>query len=202
MTSEPRTQNFLALATIRRVTSHVELCSTDNCRQSGNLEKVFRNSEPETIRGHAATEFFIYSAVFLIVVLSAYFTIFFIQSGEISNKEALYIKWFGERFASAANTAMAGQNGFNYTMKFDRLILEKQYRIQFKPSSPGKNAFVFITWESNNATYSFPIGNMSMKAGGCISEVNSPDGTYYEINTSRGTLNFYNDGENLTLAGC
>lgn len=155
-------------------------------------------------KGHAATEFFMYSSVFLIIVMGAYFTIFFVQSADVSNKESLYVKWFGERFASSANFVMGSQQGFNYTMKFERLLIQKPYSVQFKPASSGKNAFVFITWSGNNATYTFPIGAMPVKSGGCVLAVGSADGKYYEINTSVGSLNLYNDGENITLSqsGC
>lgn len=156
-------------------------------------------------RGQVATEFFIYSSMFLIAVLIAYFAIFFVQSAEISNKESLYMKLFGERFASHINTAMSGQNGMNYSMSFDPSLMGKPYRVYFKPanSSLGTNGFAFIA-NGNNLTYSYPIGNMQiLDGGGCIITHASSEGAYYEINTSRRKLSFYNDGENITLSqGC
>lgn len=157
------------------------------------------------MKGQVAFEFFIYAAVFLTVVLAAYFTIFFMQSSEVSAKESLYVKWFGESFASHANTAMTCQKGFNYTTKFETAILGKPYSVQFKPATDGKKGFVFITWSGNNASYTYPIGNMSMRAGKCVSGGYGDDGlVYYTINSSLGVLNFYNDGQNLTLSqkGC
>lgn len=156
-------------------------------------------------KGQVATEFFIYAGVFLTILLAAYFTIFFVQTSEITNKEALYVKWFGERFASYANTAMSGDAGFNYSMAFDKSIIGKPYSVQFKPSSGGgRNAFVFITWAGNNAAFTYAIGNMTLVAGKCVRTFSPPDGKYYEINTSLGMLNFYNDGQNITLSqvGC
>jgi hypothetical protein len=154
-------------------------------------------------KGQVATEFFIYAGVFLTVVLAAYFTIFFIQTSEISNKESLYVRWFGESFASHANTAMTGGAGFNYTMRFERDILGKPYLVQFQPASAGsRNAFVYITWSGNNMTFPYAIGNMVLRPGRCIQT--APSGGYYLVNSSLGMLNFYNDGQNITLSqvGC
>ncbi|VVB98030.1 Uncharacterised protein [uncultured archaeon] len=156
-------------------------------------------------KGQVATEFFIYSGVFLAVMLAAYFTIFFIQTAEISNKESLYVRWFGESFASHANTAMSGDAGFNYTMRFDKNILGKPYVVQFQPANAGsRNAFLYITWTSNNVTFPYAIGNMTLRKGSCVQEFSPASGRYYEINSILGMLNFYNDGENLTLSqvGC
>lgn len=157
-------------------------------------------------KGQVATEFFIYAGVFLVVVLAAYFTIFFIQSSEVTAKESLYVKWFGESFASHTNTAMSGQKGFNYTIKFDRLILGKPYSVQFKPAMPSdRRAFIFINWSGGSAAYTYPIGNMTLRASGsCIKTYSPASGLYYDIDTSLGELNYYNDGEELILSqkGC
>lgn len=162
-----------------------------------------------TSKGQVATEFFLYSGVFLTVLLAAYFTVFFIQSTEVSNKESLYVKWFGESFASHANTAMNGQAGFNYTMKFAKNILGKPYKVQFKPAAQGRNGFVFITWAGNNASFTYTIGNMKIVNGDpgqrCIKTYSPPEGVYYEINPEKGLLNFYNDGDKVILSqygGC
>lgn len=152
-------------------------------------------------KGQIAVEFFIYASIFLLVILAAYFTVFFMQTSEISAKESLYLKWFGESFASNINAVMSSQKGFNYTMKFEPLILGKPYTIQFKPANATHNGFVFITWSENNMSYIYPIGNMSIKnAGSCVAKI----GDYYNITISVRNLNFYNDGENITLSqqGC
>lgn len=156
-------------------------------------------------KAQVAVEFLIYSTIFLIIVMGAYFTISFMQTAEVSNKEALYVKWFGESFASYTNTAMNGQEGFNYTIKFNTKILNLPYEVNFKPAGSNKNGFVFITWSKNNLTYSYPIGNSSLLNGTCVKNIIPPSSeNYYEINTSRGMLNFYNDGKSITLSqtGC
>ncbi len=163
-----------------------------------------RTDADECAKGQIATEFFVYSGIFLAMVIAAYFTIFFIQSSEVSAKESLYVKWFGENFASHANTAMSGQAGFNYTMKFERQILGKPYAVQFKPATDSKKAFVFITWSWNNATYTYPVANITLLAGECVRTFSPSGEIYYEINTSLASVNFYNDGENVSISqsGC
>ncbi|MFA5077528.1 MAG: hypothetical protein WC488_03830 [Candidatus Micrarchaeia archaeon] len=157
-------------------------------------------------KGQVALEFFLYSAVFLVVVLAAYFAVVFVQSADISNKESSYVKWFGESFSSATNTAMAGQAGFRYTMKFGKDILGKPYSIYFQPSTTGKGGFVYITWSSTNATYAYPIGAMDVVGSdsACISErVSSTGSRVLTITPDRGTLTFYNDGSRILLSqGC
>lgn len=157
-------------------------------------------------KGQVAMEFFIYAALFLAVVLAAYFTIFFIQSAEVSNKESLYVRWFGERFASHMNTAMTSQGGFTYTMKFDKSILGEPYEVYIKPAVRSEagdvqnNSFLFITWSKTNITYSYPLGSESIaKGSSCIILHNGPAGDYYHINTSLGELAFQNNGTDIIL---
>ncbi len=169
-----------------------------------NRKPLVSTSTMPALRGQVATEFFVYSAVFLIIVLAAYFSIFFVQSAEVANKEALYVKWFGERFASNLNTAMSSGEGFSMKMAFSPYILEKPYSVYIKPARAGRNGFVFITWSAGNVTYSYPIGNMNIGAGdSCVHAISSPDGAYYEITSARGELWFENDGSSITITqGC
>ncbi len=155
------------------------------------------------LKGQVATEFFVYSSVFLIVVLSAYSVIFFVQNIEKSNMDLLYVKSFGENFAVHINTAMNAQEGFNYTMKFDKRILGKEYRVLFRPTESGKNAFTFISWSEKNISYVYPIGNIALLNGTCVSKPIPPK-LYYEINTNLEMVNFYNDGEKIIISqmGC
>lgn len=157
------------------------------------------------LKAQVAAEFFIYSSTFLIIVLSAYSVIFFIQNTEKMEKDSLYIRSFGENFAVYMNTAMLGQRGFNYTMNFEKKILGYPYKIQFKSADPGENnAFLLISWDKNNLSYIYQIGNITLHSeGSCISQFITSSSIYYELNTSLGMLNFYNNGENLTLSqGC
>ena len=153
-------------------------------------------------RGQVATEFFIYSSIFLVIVLAAYFTIFFIQSAEVSNKESLYVKWFGERFASHMATAMSGEYNFNHTMTFDKSILAKPYQLYIKPARGSRNGFVFITWSSTNATYAYPIGNMPVVNADtrCITSSDLGEGQFYTISPDAGVLNFYNTGNEIIIS--
>ncbi|MDD5336854.1 MAG: hypothetical protein PHS02_00030 [Candidatus ainarchaeum sp.] len=153
-------------------------------------------------KAQVALEFFLYSAVFLVIVLAAYFAISFVQSADIANKESSYVKWFGETFYSATTTAMAGQGGFRYTIKFDKDILGAPYDIYFQPAHGAQGGFVYITWSSTNATYTYPIGNMPIvSADSCVHV--SQSGQLLTITPSRGTLTFYNDGTRILLSqGC
>lgn len=155
-------------------------------------------------KAQVANEFFMYSALFLIILTSAYFSIFYIQSSEIYNKEALYVKEFGESFASHTNLAMSIKN-LNYTIKFDRKIMNDLYALYFKPYSMDKPAHVLIVWNKNNLSYSYPIANKAILPGDkCIQTHSTSSGeNYYEINTSKGILTFYNDGVSIILSqGC
>jgi hypothetical protein len=153
------------------------------------------------MKAQVSTEFFMYASVFLIIVLAAYFTVFFIQNAELYNKESLYVKWFGMRFASAANTAMAAGGGFQYTIRFEPDILGKPYEIYFKPRQGTENGFAYITWNGrNNISYTYPIGPMRIRSGNCVKEFSPPEGRYLEISPSAESLTFYNDGSQIILS--
>lgn len=156
-------------------------------------------------KGQAAVEFFVYSSVFLAILLGAYFAVSFMQAAEVSEKESRYVKWSGEYFASTINTAMVGVPGFSYTIRFEKTLLGSPYSVQFRPAVNGENGSVFITRLDNNMSYRYPINSMNITNGSCVRRMTTSLGNiYYEINTSQAALNFYNDGESIMISqgGC
>lgn len=155
-------------------------------------------------KGQVAIEFFTYATVFLIVVIVAASALSYIQSAEIASREFALAKDMGESFANAANLAIKGGRGFNYTISYERTILGRSYDVCFLKGDKG--SFVFITWAgtSGNVTYSYPISAVNYKSGDrCIQYDQSGCQDGYKINSSKSTLTFYNDGENITLSqGC
>ncbi|MBU0586075.1 hypothetical protein KJ780_01035 [Candidatus Micrarchaeota archaeon] len=160
-------------------------------------------------KGQAAMEFFVYLSIFLAALLASYVTITFIQNSELEAKKSDYAFSFGEQFSSAFDLAAKGGENFNYTVRFNRLLLANPYTVQFKPAAHGFPAFAYLV-TPDNATYSYPIISINIKHSTCIlkktfTDPHSGDSwDYYQINSSLGMLNLYNDGENITLSqtGC
>lgn len=179
---------------------------------AGNLKAQVAIGKPSVsarnLRGQVATEFFMYTSVFMFIVIAAYVIVSQMQSTEIPQRENLIAKDTGEIFASAINLAVKGGFGFTYNYTFPTTILGAPYSLSF---SPGKQVMI-LDWEGRYGvfsqsyllpgyTYAFPdTGDRSKQ---CISQYSSPIAgeTVYVLNSSQcsNVLTLYNDGEKLMV---
>ena len=143
------------------------------------------------LRGQVATEFMLYSAVFMFIVITALVSISFIQTSEIPLREATLAKEMGQIFATSLNLAARAGPGFEYTLSFPKTILGKEYIIDFDT----QNSRIALTWAAtySNQTYIYNIAPYDYALEGCIST------KQLRSNSCKNRLRIYNDGKILTI---
>jgi len=152
-------------------------------------------------KGQVAIEFFVYSALFLLVVMVSYVLVNFIQDTEIPEKEGLLIRETGQSFVDAVSLAVGGGPGFTYNLSFSKTVLGGPYRITIYDSPPGSNLFNLLI-ESNlssseySSIYSLPSYEYKFEGGW---EALGGSAYAFNSNESKTVLTLENDGENLTL---
>lgn len=108
-------------------------------------------------KGQVATEFFLYSSVFLIIVIATASILYFTQSSEISALEYTVAREVGEKFADSINLVVKGGSGFEYDLLFPKTILGKDYAISFSPSGN----FLTLDWAGTSRNSNSSFGNSS-----------------------------------------
>ena len=158
-----------------------------------------------TLRGQVATEFFIYTAVFMFVVIAAFFVVNQVQSVDIPLRENTIARDTGEFFSNAISLAVRGGAGFTYNYTFPTTILGNPYTLSF---SNDKKVMV-LDWVGRYGTYSqsynLPSYEYDFKIqNNCIRQVSQGViGTVYLFNSSdpacSGTLTLGNNGTSLKI---
>lgn len=158
-----------------------------------------------SFRGQVATEFFLYTAVFMFVVIAAFFVVNQLQSTEIPIRENTVAKETGEFFSGSIALAVRGGTGFTYNYTFPRTVLGKPYRLSFSNDSK----IMILDWQGRYGSFSqsynlppydyyFPLTREN-----CIDKGIQTVGEVYIFNSSKtGCLNvltLYNDGSKLTV---
>lgn len=154
------------------------------------------------LHGQVATEFFLYSAIFMFVVIAAFVIISHIQSTEVPTKEYQLVKETAEGFSGVITLAVKGGSGFTYKYNFPKKILGKSYQIYFQPSG---SPWMITEWtgQYGNFSYSHSIPAYNYQYKGCLcktkSVCSSNDQPILVSNDCSSTLLLENDGKNLTL---
>ena len=145
------------------------------------------------MRGQVATEFFVYTSVFIFIVIAAFISLSYIQTAEIPTREATLAKEVGEDFANSINLAANAGKGFSYNYSFSKTILGKEYLITFDED----NSRLAITWQGtyNNFTYAYPLSSYDYEFNGCISDVEKK----LASNGCKNKIQLFNDGEKLII---
>ncbi len=156
------------------------------------------------MKGQVATEFFLYVAVFMFMVIAAFLIINQVQSSEIPQREATIARDTGELFASSVTLAVKNGNGFTYKYTFPRNVLGNPYTITFSPESQ----LMILDWEGNYGNFSQPYDipryDYNFPAGGCIDNSVSDAGLpIYVLHSANpacsDVLTLSNDGTTLTI---
>ena len=159
-------------------------------------------------KAQVATEFFMYTSVFMFVVIAAFVVVNQMQSTEIPQRENLIAKDTGELFSSAFNLAVKGGFGFTYNYTFPKTILGTPYSLSFSP----EKQVMILDWEGRYGPFSqsyllpgyeYVFPNAGDKSKQCISEYTASGvkGKVYILNSTEcsNVLTLYNDGEKLMV---
>ncbi len=161
-------------------------------------------SAVDFMKGQVATEFFIYAGVFLIVLIATFGIVSYLQTQEITYREAQLSYEVGSSFAESVNLAIQSGRGFHTNMTFKRTLNGRPYQIEFQPQF--NRLFFTITGTYGGITHVYSIipydYQFDMLEGGtCIQN----DVTYavYTMPSNAGgcrnRLVFYNNGTTLFI---
>lgn len=149
-----------------------------------------------THRGQVATEFMLYTAVFMFVAISAFIVVGQLQNAEIPLQQNSVAREVGEGFATVFLLTVKGGEGFSYNYTFQRTVFDLPYRVNMVP---GGADVLIMEWEGSygNFSASYDIPAYNYKFEGCLG-AGSSDGLLMS-NECSNMLMFINDGENLTI---
>ena len=102
-------------------------------------------------KGQVATEFLLYSGVFLFVVIAAFSVVSVIQKTEVGRHESQLSKEIGGTFSDGMTLAAHGGEGFNYSMAFPKYLLGTSYTVDFSRANDG---LIIMEWEGSYSTIS------------------------------------------------
>lgn len=147
-------------------------------------------------KGQVATEFMLYTAVFMFVAITAFVIVSQLQSSEIPLQQNTVAKEIGENFVTTFTLAVKGGEGFSYNYTFQKTIFNRPYTIYFTNLSQGH--YMILEWEGEYGNFSYPYNvpayNYKLDPSGCLADQK------FVSNECSNMLMFYNDGENLTIS--
>jgi hypothetical protein len=145
-------------------------------------------------RGQVATEFMIYTAIFMFVAVAAFIVVNDLQRSEVPLQQNQLVRGTGQGFVNMITLTMKGGRGFSYNYTFPKTIFGSPYVIYFTNLTTGN--FMMIGWNGSYGPFSYqyavPAYNYKITPG-CIQ-----DGILRSDGCSN-LIMFSNDGENLTL---
>lgn len=145
------------------------------------------------LRGQVATEFLLYTAVFMFVTIAAFLVVNQMLTSEIPLQQNIVAKETGGAFANAVTLSVKGGQGFSYNYTFPRTVFGLPYRIYLTNLSDG---YMLIDWEGSygNFTYPYTVPSYGYKVeGACLT------GDILVSSSCSNILTLNNDGENLTI---
>ncbi|NYZ73917.1 hypothetical protein H0O00_02130 [Candidatus Micrarchaeota archaeon] len=146
------------------------------------------------MRGQVATEFLLYTAVFMFVAVAAFIVINDVQRSELPLQQNTVAKNTGEGFVSTLTLAVKGGEGFSYRYTFPRNILGISYSLDMNKLDDSK--WFMLEWPGTYGNFSYQYGvpdypyklnGTCLGAGMLVSDACS------------NVLMLSNDGENLTI---
>lgn len=137
-------------------------------------------------RGQAATEFMLYTTVFLFVVIAAFVVVNHVQSTEIPIRENEMARETGEGFAHVLTLAVKGGENFSYNYVFPKRLFSASnrigtpYKIYFLTDD---NHSMIMEWAGSYGDFSYsyrlpPYDYWYSADGHCLVEVGSPPVVY------------------------
>lgn len=163
---------------------------TKNQTTSAQIAKT-QVARAQVTKAQVAAEFFLYAGVFILVIITTFSVVSFLQSSEIQFREATLAKEVGTSFAESVNLAVSSGEGFRYNFTFKVQLFSRPYEIVFDK----KNNRMFFNWEGTygNATNVYPIIAYNYQYAGCAS-----NGVLVS-KRCKNMLLLYNDGNTLFI---
>ncbi len=146
-------------------------------------------------RGQVATEFMLYTAVFMFVAVAAFVVVGDLQKSEVPLQENTLAKETGDGFVSVLTLSVKGGEGFAYNYTFPRTLFGKPYTIDMQNINH-PTPTILISWDGGYGpfSYQFDVPRYSyLVSGGCM------NGSVLNSTACTDRLMLINDGQNLTI---
>ena len=152
------------------------------------------------LKGQVATEFMLYTAVFMFIAIAAFLIVDDLQKSELPLQQTRAVKEVGDGFLNAITLSIKGGEGFTYHYTFPTTLFGIPYKIDMtslSPSSGSSRPNLIIDWTGSygNFSYQYYVPIYKYKFGGCLSST----APILTSNACSNVLTLNNDGENLTL---
>ena len=154
-----------------------------------------RRPDGSGLRGQVATEFMLYTAIFMLIAIGSFVVVSDLQSAEIPLQQNKVAQEAGEGFVTAITLAVKGGEGFSYNYTFPKTIFARPYQIEMSGINAA-NSTIIITYSGEYSEFSYQYDLPKYRyvlAGGCLT------GSKLSSNECSNTLMLNNDGENLTI---
>lgn len=151
----------------------------------------------QQIKGQVATEFLLYTSVFIVITVAAFLIVNDLQRSEIPLQQNKVVKEHGDTFVNIITLSVKGGEGFQYSYHFPRTLFGIPYMIDFTHMvSYNDNPYLTIIWEGSygNFTYDYYVPSYNYNIHSSIGgQILQSDGQPNNL------LTLINDGENLTI---
>ncbi len=166
----------------------------DGCLR-GQAATQMPSASYRSLRGQAATEFLLYTAVFMLIAIAAFIIVSDLQTSEIPLQQNTVAKETGDGFVTALTLAVKGGPGFSYNYSFPKTVFGRPYVIDMSGLN-AQNATIILDYIGDYANFSYQYGVPKYEyrfSGGCLG------GMVLESMQCSNVLMLNNDGENLTI---
>ena len=161
-----------------------------------------RPAASRNLRGQVATEFLMYTTVFMFVAVAAFVVVNQVMRTEIPSRENIIAKDTGDIFITSISLAVRSGDGFTYRYTFPRTILGRPYTLSFQRDTHS----MILDWEGSygnfSQSYSLPPYSYDFVTGNCMEDKTADDGTtYYVFNSTKcsNILTMSNSDNRLTV---
>jgi len=147
-------------------------------------------------RGQVATEFMLYTGVFMFMTVAAFIVVSHMIRNEVPLQQNIVAKETGQNLADVVTLSVKGGEGFSYKYIFPRQIYKNPYKVYLTNLDEG---FMMIDWqgEYGNFSYQYDVPyyeNYEIVDNGCITaEILESDSSCSNV------LLLNNDGNTLTI---
>lgn len=145
-------------------------------------------------KAQVATEFFLYTAIFMIVAVAAFLAVGEMRKTEIPLSENRVVTEVGRGFSNVFTMSVKAGEGFSYNYTFPKTVLGSPYRVYFV--SEGGEDVLIMEWNGDYGEFTYPYTLPPYDydlSGNCLSE------NRIESSNCSNRLLFQNDGSTLTV---
>ncbi len=149
-----------------------------------------------TRKAQVATEFFLYTSVFMLVAVAAFIVVGEMSRTEIPLNQNRVVKSTGDGFANVITMSVKAGEGFSYNYTFPKTVLGRPYRVYYVSEGDADVLLIEWTGDYGEFTYAYTLPSYGYSVDSpCLSATES----YIQSNNCSNTLLLHNDGSMVTM---